>query len=207
MLFQITLVAWWINLGIVLIHLVYKKYKNKLEHFIGKPPKIPRWGIPIFLISNIGFIYITVITILYSINPQIVFSGDLLPTINTLFVSIIGAILSWIGGFFIISSYFNLGLSTRLFLAVRSETTQLITKGFYSISRNPLYFGLNISLIGFFFIIPTWLILCFTIIFLVNQHLRIRTEEKELELRFGNDYLQYKQRVRRYLGRYKKKGE
>ena len=41
----------------------------------------------------------------------------------------------------------------------------------------------------------------------MNQDLCIRTEEKELEERFGNDYLQYKQRVIHYLGRYKNKKE
>jgi len=199
---RLSLLAWWIMLGIIGFHLLYKKITHKLDNFIGKPPSIPRWAIPLIITAIIGFVYICFLTITYIINPNWTFSF-LLPIqiLKTEIIEIIGSVLTVIGTLIFMAAYFNLGVSTRLLLTESSDSAQLRVSGLYSISRNPLYLGLHISIIGFCFIIPTWSMIIFTIIFLVNQDFRIKTEEKELELQFGAAYLEYKQKVRRYIGR------
>ena len=77
---------------------------------------------------------------------------------------------------------------------------KLITSGPYRFSRNPLYLGGNVFI---FFGAALWLGspsgLIITAIHLPFMDLFIRREEKQLEQKFGKDWVRYKERVRRYL--------
>jgi protein-S-isoprenylcysteine O-methyltransferase Ste14 len=80
------------------------------------------------------------------------------------------------------------------------ESSVLVTEGVFQISRNPMYLGFVLLLIG----IATWLqaltpclvVPAFAI--LIDQTF-IATEERMLEKRFGDEYEQYRHRVRRWL--------
>lgn len=76
----------------------------------------------------------------------------------------------------------------------------LQTKGIYSISRNPMYVGLLFIYMGIGCIKGNWwtFILIPLVIATVNQLVIIR-EEKYLERAFGQQYLDYKHHVRRWL--------
>jgi protein-S-isoprenylcysteine O-methyltransferase Ste14 len=76
----------------------------------------------------------------------------------------------------------------------------LMTSGPYALSRNPLYLGGN----GFIFLgavlmlgSPSGIIL--TAINLLGVDLMIRREERQLERNFGEKWLSYRNRVRRWL--------
>ena len=98
---------------------------------------------------------------------------------------------------FTVISLINLGNSTRLGLP--SETTHFKTKGLYKFSRNPMYVGFNIITISsvIHFLSPWTFILGIYSIFV--YHLIILGEERFLESRFGTIYINYKEKVRRYL--------
>ena len=80
------------------------------------------------------------------------------------------------------------------------EASALVTSGFYRITRNPMYLGMLLLLLGIalksgrlgaFLPIP---------VFAVIIHFRfILPEERFMEDAFGDEYLQYKSRVRRWL--------
>ena len=74
-----------------------------------------------------------------------------------------------------------------------------MTDGWYAHSRNPLYLGLHIAMIGWIFILPSIPTILMLVIFLINQHFRILLEEEFLEKQFEEEYREYKKRVRRYL--------
>jgi len=83
---------------------------------------------------------------------------------------------------------------------VMDEASVLLTNGPYGITRNPMYLawtsivvgvGLLINSIGVLGVIP----LALTYLHLVE----IPHEEARLEKTFGEEYLEYKRRVRRYL--------
>ncbi len=77
---------------------------------------------------------------------------------------------------------------------------RLITSGPYRFSRNPLYLGGNVFIfLGavLFFGSPTGLFL--TAINILLMDLWIRREEKQLEQYFGEEWVRYKNRVRRWL--------
>jgi protein-S-isoprenylcysteine O-methyltransferase Ste14 len=79
-------------------------------------------------------------------------------------------------------------------------STILVTHGLYRVTRNPMYLGMVIALIGaavLFGTLSAWLpIPVFVWIIQANF---IRGEERFLEEIFGEPYLAYKKKVRRWL--------
>ncbi len=79
-------------------------------------------------------------------------------------------------------------------------TTRMVKGGVFQYSRNPLYTGLVIGLCGLAIATNTpWLLIMLLPIIAVTHYYLILPEEKYLESRFGDDYRQYKARVRRWL--------
>lgn len=79
-------------------------------------------------------------------------------------------------------------------------TTKIITTGFFAISRNPVYLALCVACIGAGMIIQSWWVVFSAIpAALLLYHLVIKREEAYLEKKFGEAYVQYKTRVRRWL--------
>ena len=81
------------------------------------------------------------------------------------------------------------------------DKTKLVTDGIYKFSRNPAFVGFDFMYIGIllmFFNIGTLLFSLFSIVML---HLQILQEEKYMAKTFGEEYLEYKKKVFRYIGR------
>ena len=81
-----------------------------------------------------------------------------------------------------------------------SESTTLITDGFYKYTRNPMYVGMNSFLLGLLIILNNPINFTFLVIFFfIVRNLFVIKEELQMEQTFGEDYLSYKGRVRRWL--------
>ena len=80
------------------------------------------------------------------------------------------------------------------------QPSKLVVDGPYQLSRNPMYLGVTLILLGIAFWVGTYPfylvsgVFCFTMNFVF-----IPNEEKILESTFGNDYLSYKSRTRRWI--------
>lgn len=81
------------------------------------------------------------------------------------------------------------------------DKTKLITDGIYQFSRNPAFLGFDLMYIGMFLLYCNVLTGIYTLFAMTMLHLQILQEEKFMEQTFGEDYLAYKKRVFRYLGR------
>ena len=81
-----------------------------------------------------------------------------------------------------------------------SETTALVTVGMYRYSRNPMYLGLVLLNIAATIFFGTWsgVIIVVAFIFLLNL-LQIIPEEEALIDIFGEEYIDYKKKVRRWI--------
>ena len=78
--------------------------------------------------------------------------------------------------------------------------SKLETGGIFKISRNPMYFGMDLVLWGLSIFLGSLITLIFPIIFIVLiERLFIEFEEKNLEKRFGKRYIDYKKKVRRWI--------
>jgi protein-S-isoprenylcysteine O-methyltransferase Ste14 len=75
-----------------------------------------------------------------------------------------------------------------------------VATGPFAFSRNPIYLGEVIALVGAGISFNRlWLVLVAPIFGFAVQRLAIEREEAYLERRFGSSYLDYKARVRRWL--------
>lgn len=84
----------------------------------------------------------------------------------------------------------------------REDKTDLVTTGIYSVSRNPAFLGFDLMYIGILFSFFNWYLFFATGFALVFFHLQIvNVEEDFLIETFGQEYLEYKKKVCRYLGR------
>ena len=154
--------------------------------------------------DKIGFVKIVEITM--KIAAILVFIAGLvsifLETGNSLTaIRIIGAITSVGGTVIFIVALWTMRDSWRAGVS-KTDKTELITNGIYHISRNPAFLGFDLLYIGTLLMFFNW-ILCFLTVFAVTMyHLQIvNVEEDFLLATFGNEYLKYKKKVCRYIGR------
>ncbi|WP_226913063.1 methyltransferase family protein [Flavicella marina] len=77
--------------------------------------------------------------------------------------------------------------------------TKLVTNGVFSISRNPIFLGIMIANIGLFFVIPNAFTLLIISLSTLSVNTQIRLEEEFLKREFGNEYIQYAEKVRRWI--------
>lgn len=79
-------------------------------------------------------------------------------------------------------------------------TQVLATAGIYGLSRNPIYLGNTIALLGVALVLRwSWLLLLVPVTMAAVSALAIAREERHLEVRFGEAYRDYKARVRRWI--------
>lgn len=79
-------------------------------------------------------------------------------------------------------------------------TSTIISGGIFSFSRNPIYLAFCWANIGIGMILNSWWVLLgFVPTAILIYLIAIKPEEIYLERKFGNEYLQYKSTVRRWL--------
>ena len=100
-----------------------------------------------------------------------------------------------------ISTFIRIGKGT---LAPWSPTKKLITGGIYGHVRNPMILGVLTVLIGeAIAILSINIFLWALIFFIINNIFFVLYEEPNLEKKFGNEYLEYKRNVPRWIPRFK----
>jgi len=80
------------------------------------------------------------------------------------------------------------------------ESTSLVTGGPYRVSRNPMYLGMVLFLLGAAFLFGSLTPLLIVPIFvLIIDRVFIRGEQQMLQVMFGDEYERYRLRVRRWI--------
>lgn len=117
---------------------------------------------------------------------------------DSLLTQIIGIVLFFVGFLIVFVGVYQLGQS-RAFGLPESQT-QLKTHGLYGFTRNPMYLGGYIMCAGScsYSIHPANLLL-FAVAYAIHRQIVVR-EEEFLARRFGQEWIQYKKRVPRFLG-------
>ncbi len=100
----------------------------------------------------------------------------------------------------VISGYLFRKAKTTVNPMTPEKTAQLVKGGLYRFSRNPMYIGFFAWLVAAAIFIgnPINILLLPAYVLLVNK-LYIVPEEMALERLFGNDFVEYKGKVRRWL--------
>lgn len=84
----------------------------------------------------------------------------------------------------------------------KTDKTELVTEGIYRISRNPAFLGFDLVYMGILLMFFNWGLFAVTVWAMLMLHLQIvNVEEDFLLATFGEEYLEYRKKVKRYLGR------
>lgn len=130
--------------------------------------------------------------LLHWLWPAYIFSGYLWVRIP------IGGHLLFISGIMAIHAFRQMKkLNTQI--GFDASTTAIVTEGPFRFSRNPLYLSLIILYLAITFLFGSlWfiLLLCIMIFLFIDI---VKSEEYYLESKFGESYLNYKNKVRRWV--------
>ena len=147
---------------------------------------------------KLTFAVIFVYVLIYALFPT--WYNYFLPIsqLDSLTTKYIGLVLLFISFIWSVTAQINMKNSWRI--GIDNDTkTDLITNGLFSISRNPFFLGVIFSLLGLFLITPNALtLLLFAVAYILIQ-IQIRLEEDFLTKDLGQKYLEYKQKVRRFI--------
>ena len=76
---------------------------------------------------------------------------------------------------------------------------RLVTTGIFAVSRNPIYVGFFLFLLGQFLAFPSWTTLTALAFAAVLFHRQVLREEEFMRQRYGQEYAEYCSRVSRYV--------
>jgi protein-S-isoprenylcysteine O-methyltransferase Ste14 len=81
-----------------------------------------------------------------------------------------------------------------------NPSTRIVAHGVYRFSRNPMYLGFAVCTFGLAILVDSqWMLFAVPIGLVLTDRLVITREELYLERKFGEEYLDYKRRVRRWI--------
>ncbi|WPO88917.1 methyltransferase family protein [Chryseobacterium sp. HR92] len=177
----------------------------KVARQIGKNPNVlPKddsaYGLVGFYFKLILFA-LFMYTILLLFFPEYMYDAFKINILEYDFFHYIGFVLMIVALVWVILAQLQMKNSWRI--GIDSTTkTELVTHGLFRISRNPIFLGMTISLVGFFLVFPTVIAFSFLLMGNVLMQIQIRLEEEYLIKEHGEIYLTYKKRVNRMLSLY-----
>ena len=106
----------------------------------------------------------------------------------------------------VVAGFLLLAWSIRTMFRVGADpdlhkpTTAIVATGPYALSRNPIYVSFNMVYVGIAFMVNTvWPIAVLPVGIALMYYGVVAREENYLERVFGDEYLEYKARVRRWV--------
>ena len=115
------------------------------------------------------------------------------------FGTVVGMTLCAVGATLVMISQYQMGKSWRIGVD-ESEKTELVTRGMFSLSRNPIYFGMLVIGFGFIALVPHILMVICFVLAIIGIDLQVRKiEEPHLKRVFGDEYVEYTKRLNRYI--------
>jgi len=81
-----------------------------------------------------------------------------------------------------------------------SPKNKVITKGLYSVSRNPMYVGMLLTQIGLGIACSSWLYLLLTAVLMILLNANSSAEKRYCLYIYGDDYRKYMNRTPRWIG-------
>lgn len=108
--------------------------------------------------------------------------------------------LPGIAGLFLMLWGWRLFVTSRVAIRPTPETVRLVTHGPYRMTRNPIYLGLALMLLG----VAVWrgsapYYVATLVFFSIIDRIACCFEEAKLTARFGDEYRRYARRVRRWM--------
>lgn len=137
-----------------------------------------------------------IITIVAAVSFNFALPGKRLIPDPYTFIGVIAAMV----GYLIARKANSTLIKNKTTIYAFGKPTLLITDGPFKFSRNPIYLGMVIILLGLACFLGSLTPFIFPLLFviIINNYI-IPHEEKQLTQIFGEEYLSYKMKVRRWL--------
>ena len=101
---------------------------------------------------------------------------------------VIGIALAAAGGLAVFAAQLGMGASWRIGVS-EDQGTDLVTTGWFSLVRNPIYAAMIVGWTGFALIVPTWLAFAAVVVIAIGLELQVRFVEEPYLLRtHGDEY-------------------
>jgi len=143
---------------------------------------------PVFFFACLGFGIL-----LEYFFPIHLISLSLIPRV------IVGSIFIVISGYFAVSAFFVF-IKNKTPFDTSKSTIKIVTDGAYRFSRNPLYLSLLLLLFGVAILLSSlWLFCTVPILYTLFLFKAVKPEESYLSQKFGEEYLNYSAKVRRWI--------
>jgi len=110
----------------------------------------------------------------------------------------LGWVLLLVSLIWIAAAQGQMGLSWRIGIDNQHQT-ELVQKGLFRRSRNPIFLGMRLNLLGLFLVLPNAVTLVILVLGDVLIQIQVRLEEAYLSQVHGEQYQSYCQQVRRWL--------
>ena len=138
----------------------------------------------------------------YSVVAAEIISVFAVRPILPLPVQVAGVVIGFLGDAVFLCAVITMKDSWRAGIP-ENDRTKMVTGGIYSVSRNPAFLAFALVYLGVLLVLFNIPLLAFSVFSAVMLHLQILQEEKFLPTVFGDEYRNYKNHVRRYLGKRK----
>ena len=109
-----------------------------------------------------------------------------------------GVVLLLLSLVWTVAAQTQMGESWRIGIDERRRT-QLVRKGVFGLSRNPIFLGMMLTLLGLFLTTPNAVTLVALCLGVVLIQIQVRLEEEFLSGAHGEEYADYRRAVRRWL--------
>ncbi len=158
-----------------------------------------------WMLLSATILSIILVFIVRELGVEVVTAVFLFPVdITTPFpFNLFGLLILLLGFLLVIAANFHLLMVGKIGLTDREPyhtPSTLVTSGPYRYTRNPIYFGVVLILFGLAIMTASLTVLISALgVFLFFWRALVIWEEKKLEETFGEEYLEFKRRVRRWL--------
>lgn len=154
-------------------------------------------------VGFVKFVEITMKIVTYLVPAVEIVSIILNTSFFAVPVRIVGVLVAVVGVAVFIISVLTMRDSWRAGVS-KTDKTELVTKGIYKISRNPAFLGFDLMYLGILLMFFNLVLFEVSLFAMLMFHLQIVNVEEEFLLEaFGDEYLRYKKKVCRYIGRKK----
>jgi protein-S-isoprenylcysteine O-methyltransferase Ste14 len=111
----------------------------------------------------------------------------------------LGIVLAALGGLSVFAAQLGMGENWRVGVS-DEQGTDLVTGGWFSLCRNPIYAAMIVGWTGFAMMVPTWLAFAAVVVIVLGLELQVRVVEEPYLIRtHGDEYRRYASQVGRFV--------
>ena len=149
-------------------------------------------------VSRFIFAVVALVVFLYSFSPVAYAYTSPIQWLEHRWLRLIGVLVLVLSLVWITVAQSQMGEAWRIGIDAEHRTP-LVQKGLFGISRNPIFLGMMVTLLGLFLTLPNALTLLAFVVGVVLIGVQVRLEENYLAQVHPEAYREYRQRVRRWL--------